>query len=163
IGAMLYHVLAAVPPYHGVPAGKLLSTIASAPPRPIEEHAPTLTHELSAIVHKAMARDPAARYPTAKALADDLERYQTGQSVGAHRYSPAQLARRFWRRHRAALSSAAVAFMLMAAVIIGALVKTDRERRLALVHKAEAESAGRAAADAERKATAHADELTLLQ
>src|SRR5262249_3999290 len=105
IGAMLYHVLAAVPPYHEVPASMLFATLLSEPPRPVEAHAPTLAHELSAIVHKAMARDPAARYPTAKALADDLTRFQTGQIVGAHRYSTAQLVRRFWRRHRAALSS----------------------------------------------------------
>ncbi len=170
IGAMLYQLLAAVPPYHDVPSVKLLTTIATAKPRPVEEHAPEVAQELSAIVHKAMARNPAARYPSARALADDLMRFQTGQIVGAYRYSTAELARRFWRRHRAALASAAAAVVIMTAVIVGALVKTDAERRRALVHKGEAETAGQAAAAAReaaeaagRQATARADELTLLQ
>jgi len=163
IGAMLYHLIAAAPPYRDVSASGLLATIGAVPPRPVEDHAPTLALELSAIVHKAMARDPAARYPTAKALADDLVRFETGQMVGAHHYSTGELARRFWRRHRAAISSAAAACVLMAAVVVFALVKTDASRRRALAHKAEAERAGEVAEAAGRQATARADELTLLQ
>src|SRR5262249_23651215 len=62
IGAMLYHLIAAVPPYHDVPWDRLLQTIAGEPPRRIEKHAPAISDELSAIVHKAMARSPADRY-----------------------------------------------------------------------------------------------------
>ena len=46
-----------------------------------------------------MARDQAARYPSARELADDLRRFQTGQLVRAHRYSPLVLAYRWFAGH----------------------------------------------------------------
>jgi eukaryotic-like serine/threonine-protein kinase len=170
IGAMLYHLIAAVPPYHDVPWEKMLSTISTEPPRPVEKHAPAISDELSAIVQKAMARDPRARYQTAKELADDLQRFTSGQIVAAHTYSATQLLRRFWRRNRAVLSIAASAIALVALAIMFAFVKTDQERRIALEKKQEAESARRSADTARgeaevagRQATTRADELTLLQ
>src|SRR5688572_6416410 len=57
--------------------------------------------DLATIVAKAMEREPAARYRTAQELAEDLRRFQTGQIVSAHRYSPIELLRRFLRRYRA--------------------------------------------------------------
>jgi len=45
-----------------------------------------------------MARDPAARYPTAREIAEDLRKFQTGQLVGAHRYSMRHLLRRCRRK-----------------------------------------------------------------
>ena len=66
--------------------------------------------DLVAIVAKAMAREPAERYPTAQELAEDLRRFQTGQLVGAHRYTAGQLVRR-WRAatRRVALSTGSMA------------------------------------------------------
>lgn len=170
IGAMLYHLIAAVPPYHDTPWEKMLAAISGEPPRPVEEHAPAISDELSAIVHKAMARSPGERYRTAKELADDLQRFTSGQIVAAHTYSATQLLRRFWRRNRSILSIAASAVVLVTLVVIGAFVKTDHERRIALEKKQEAEEARQAADTARgeaegagRQATARADEMTLLQ
>ena len=177
IGAMLYHLIAAVPPYHDVSWQRLFAMIATEAPRPLEEHAPTISDELCAIVNKAMARDPAARYQTAKALADDLHRFQTGQIVAAHTYSTARLLRRFWQRNRTALSIAASAIAFVTAVVIGAFVETEAQRQTALARGLEAEEArnvadearkvadeARAAAEAAaRQATARADDMTLLR
>src|SRR5262245_42958687 len=110
-----------------------------------------------------MARDPADRYRTAKELADDLQRFQTGQIVAAHTYSTSQLIYRFWRRHRPALSIAASAILLVSVVIALAFVRTDRERRFALEQKKEAERAQRSAEALGEQATSRADQLTLLQ
>ena len=170
IGAMLYHLLAAVPPYHDTPWEKLLATIAEKPPRRIEKLAPEISDELGAIVGKAMARDPAKRYRTARELADDLESFQTGRIVAAHTYSAGQLLRRYWRRNRSALSVAAVAVALVTLVVIAAFVKTDRDRRFAELKEKEAveasrsaETARQAAETAGKQAIARADEMTLLQ
>ncbi len=169
LGAMLYHLLAAVPPYHDAPWERLLRTIAEKPPRRIEELAPQISDELAAIVNKAMAREPVARYRNAREMAEDLERFQTGQIVAAHTYSAGQILRRYWRRNRSALSVAAAAIGLVTLVVIVAFVKTDRERRFAQVKEREAVEASRAAEtarssaeEAGRQATARADEMTLL-
>jgi len=170
IGAMLYHLLAAVPPYHETPWEKLLQAILEGPPPPIEKLAPAVSDDLLAIVHKAMARDPARRYQAAKDLADDLERFATGQIVAAHSYSTRQLLTRFWRRNKTSLSVAFAALSVLAVVIAYAFVETDRERRFAEEKQRDAEIAEQKAVtartDAEaagREAVSRADDLTLLQ
>ncbi len=65
------------------------------------------------VVARAMAREPARRYPTARELAEDLRRFQTGKLVAAHRYSRWELARRFVSRHKATLLVAAVALVAL--------------------------------------------------
>ncbi|MEZ4314765.1 MAG: protein kinase [Polyangiaceae bacterium] len=170
LGAMLYHVLAAVPPYHDVPWEKLLATITERAPRAIEKLAPQISDELATIVNKAMAREPERRYRTAKELAADLERFQTGQVVAAHTYSARQVLRRYWKRNRTILSVGAAALALVTLVIALAFLWTDKQRRFAEAKQHEAEAAqvaetrARAAAQlSEKQATARADEMTLLQ
>jgi serine/threonine protein kinase len=58
---------------------------------------------LASIAARAMAADPAARYPTADALAADLARYLDGQRVTAHRETLGERAQRFTRRYRVAI------------------------------------------------------------
>jgi WD40 repeat protein len=170
LGAMLYHLLAAAAPYDEVAWDRLLPAIAAGPPRRLEALVPRLDDELAAVVHKAMARDPADRYRTARELADDLGRYQSGQIVAAHTYSTWQLLRRHWRRNRATLSVAAAALALVALVVLAAFLKTDRQRQFAEHKEREAVEAWRAEGRARRaaeelraQATARADEMTLLQ
>ena len=86
IGAVLYELLSGSPPHHDDTPQATLERVIAGPPRPISStaHVPS---ELATIVGKAMERDPAARYTTATAIAEDLRRYQTGKLVSAHQYS----------------------------------------------------------------------------
>jgi tetratricopeptide (TPR) repeat protein len=68
---------------------------------------PRCPRELAAIVERALARERAARYPDARALAGDLSAFLTGGLVGAHRYGWFELGRRWVRRHAAALAAVA--------------------------------------------------------
>ncbi len=163
LGAMLYHVLAAVSPYDETTWERLLPAIAAGPPRPLEALAPELSDDLAAIIRKAMARDPADRYPSARELADDLERFQNGRIVAAHTYSAGQLLRRYWLRHRAALSVAVAALALVTVVVVAAFIDTNRERSYAQVKEREAIDARRLAEQSSAEATARADGITLLQ
>jgi tetratricopeptide (TPR) repeat protein/predicted Ser/Thr protein kinase len=124
LGAILYYLLAGAPPYAradegSVPWESMLARVLSAAPPPIESLQPTVPPDLAAIVRRAMARAPADRYPTARQLAEDLRKFQTGQLVGAHRYSTWQLVKRWIRRRRAPLGVAAIALVALAA--LGAL------------------------------------------
>lgn len=71
---------------------------------------------LAAIVAKATASRPEERYGSAAELAADLRSFLTGQLVAAHRYSALERARRWVRRHRAAVSIAAIGALALAAV-----------------------------------------------
>jgi tetratricopeptide (TPR) repeat protein len=127
LGAMLWHVLAGVAPYTG-PTAEVLTAVRAGPPELVTAREPDAPPDLVAIVERAMARDPSARYPSARELAEDLRRFQTGQLVGAHRYSLRQLLRRWVRRHRTALAVAVVASGLMMALGVLAVYRIMSER-----------------------------------
>jgi tetratricopeptide (TPR) repeat protein len=146
IGAMLYHVLCGQPPYAGKTAPEVLAAVVSGPPPPLSSRQPGVPADLDALVTRALARGPAARYPTAKELADDLRRFQTGQLVGAHRYSRRQLLWRWVKRHRGAVAVATIALVTLATVatvslrrIFAEQRRTDEARTLAEASRGQAE------------------------
>jgi WD40 repeat protein/tRNA A-37 threonylcarbamoyl transferase component Bud32 len=113
LGAMLYHLLAGAAPYEGTSASEVLQQVMQLAPRPLAERQRGVPKELLALVSKAMARDPAQRYRSARELAEDLRRFQTGQLVGAYSYGLLERVRRFLRRHWVVLSVIATAVVLL--------------------------------------------------
>jgi hypothetical protein len=120
LGAILYTVLAGVPPYLDVKGRDSTAVVAATidgPPTSIDELASEAPADLRAIVTRAMSRSPSARFPTAKEMADELARFETGQLLRSRSYTVRELVVRWLRRHRraAALGSlAAVALVLFA-------------------------------------------------
>lgn len=139
LGAVLDHVLSGRPAYTGANSVGILEAVKRGPPVPLAQRQPGVPPDLLAIVARAMARDAAARYPTALELAEDLRRYQTGQLVGAHHYSPGQLVRRWLRRNRVAVSVAAVAALLVLVLGALALQRVFHAQRVAEEQRARAE------------------------
>lgn len=87
--------------------GALLRAVMPAPPpRP-----------LAAIAAKATAIDPANRYPSVPALADDLRRFQNGEPVRAYRETVVERTRRLALRYRVPIALVA-AYVLMRALLI---------------------------------------------
>jgi eukaryotic-like serine/threonine-protein kinase len=185
LGALLYHVLSASSPY--APRGEtppnrvhrpdansdtvsmeqrtrnVLKEAMQGKVVPLEERQPNVPQDLLTIVRKAMARDPAERYPSAKELADDLKRFQTGQLVSAHQYSTVDLARRWLRRNRAAALVGAGALLLVIALGVVSVGRVVKARAVAEAQREEAVSQRGLAQAAERQAETRAYELTLLQ
>ena len=64
-----------------------------------------------------MAQTPSARYPTAQEMAADLRSFQTGQLVGAHRYTTRQLLRRSIAKHPVAVSFGALAAVALVSAL----------------------------------------------
>jgi tetratricopeptide (TPR) repeat protein len=147
LGAMLYFLLAGRTPHTGTSGPELLAAAAMGRPRPVETLEPEAPPDLVAIVHKAMAGEPEARYPTAQELAADLRRFQTGQLVRVYRYSARELLGRFVRRHRAAVTVAAVLTAAILASVAGGFLAVRRQARVA---EAERDRARAAAEKAER-------------
>ncbi len=151
LGAMLYHLLAGRPPYRGPSSRAVLVEVLEGPPPPLVELVPAVPADLVAIVDKAMARAPHDRYADAQQLVVDLRRFQTGQLVGAHHYTPWSHLRRFVRRHAAAV---VVALVLGATLLVGATVAVLQiiERNQIADEQRKAAEAARGLADAQRDA-----------
>ncbi|MBL8738466.1 MAG: SUMF1/EgtB/PvdO family nonheme iron enzyme, partial [Planctomycetes bacterium] len=124
IGAMVYELLTGRAPYttpgHDKLAYRILDDLLDGPPKRIEEltEAPA---ELVAIVEKAMARDPAARYQNVVELAADLRAFVDGRVVKAHRTGALVEMRLWMRRNRAHAVTLVTAIVLQALGIVGAL------------------------------------------
>jgi serine/threonine protein kinase len=72
-GVILYESLTGRVPFHADTYGALVLEIATGTPAPPNELVPGLSLELSAIVLRAMARDPAQRFPDMESLVRALE------------------------------------------------------------------------------------------
>jgi serine/threonine protein kinase/tetratricopeptide (TPR) repeat protein len=148
LGAMLYYLLAGAPPRSGTTVLEVLRAAATERPRPLAEREPAAPPDLVALVDKAMDPEPARRYRDAGELAADLRRFQTGQLVSAHRYSPGELLRRWVRQHRAVVTVAAVLSLALAGAVVTGFLAVRRQARIAETERDRARSAARTAEEA---------------
>jgi serine/threonine protein kinase len=94
-----------------------------------------LRRDLDWIVLQATSADPARRYPSASALAEDVANYLDGRPVRARPPSLAYVAARLVRRHRVAVGIAALLATVVTLGVVGTAIGLLRAR--------EAESAAR--------------------
>jgi eukaryotic-like serine/threonine-protein kinase len=130
LGATLYCLLTARPPFEGrnlvavvraVRAGDFLA------PRQVD---PALNRRLEAICLKAMAREPARRYATPRALAEDVERWMADEPVSALAETLGDRLSRWERRNRVLIRVGGAALVLVTLVSLAAslLVSSSRQR-----------------------------------
>jgi tRNA A-37 threonylcarbamoyl transferase component Bud32/tetratricopeptide (TPR) repeat protein len=128
LGALLYHLLAGRPPYQG-DAAAVLAVLAQQSPPPLPHVRPGLPRDLVAIVDRCLERDPARRYPTATALAADLDAFLQHLPVAAR---PVGAIGRRWRQWRLAPARPLAVLALVAALLVAGLwwhsAKDQRER-----------------------------------
>jgi serine/threonine protein kinase len=79
LGAVLYELLTGKKAFGGPDLVTILTRLAEHTPEPPSRSVPDLPAEVDAIVARALAKLPGARYPTAKALAQDIEGVLAGR------------------------------------------------------------------------------------
>lgn len=94
LGAILYYALTGRPPFLGDGLAETVQHVLTDDPVPPRALNPGIPRDLETVCLKCLEKEPVRRYPTAEALADELDRFLQGQPVMAR---PVGLAGREWR------------------------------------------------------------------
>jgi len=131
LGATLYELLTMEPVFAGSDRQELLRQIAFEEPRPPHRINKAIPAELETIVIKAMEKNPADRYATAKELADDLRRFLADEPIRARSAGVTRRLRTWGRRHPAWVAATAAALTMAIALLSGSIgwVANDRAVR----------------------------------
>jgi dienelactone hydrolase len=136
VGVVLYEMLARTLPFRGEHELALLQAIANESPVPLKSIRSDVPAALEAVVAKALQKDPARRYASARELVADLEALRTPTGERAGEPAPAMVPRRPFAG-RVAIASAAAAVLAIVAVG-GWYVLRERNARWAAAQIAEA-------------------------
>jgi serine/threonine protein kinase/tetratricopeptide (TPR) repeat protein len=117
LGATMYEMLAWKPPFRGKDHQDTLSQIIARDPQPLRRHNPRIPKDLETVVLKCLRKDPADRYGSAEALAQDLRRFVRGDAVEARPQSRWEKIVRRARYRRGRLAAAGVIAALVVSVV----------------------------------------------
>ncbi len=98
LGLTLYELVARTPVFDAIDRYELIDQVRRAEPLPLGKRAPGVARDLETIIHKAIAPEPARRYASAGAMADDLRRFLEDRPIRARRVSLAERSLRWCRR-----------------------------------------------------------------
>jgi serine/threonine-protein kinase len=151
LGATLYELLARRPPFQADSSLGVILKVLHEDARPLRALDPSIPADLETIVGKAMEKDPERRYDSARALAEDLQRFLDGDPIQARPTSLSYRLAKRARKHLGLVITASAAFVI--AVGLGAYALHERRtsairERLAQEFGVEAERIAAIARDA---------------
>jgi len=117
LGVLLYELVAGRRPYKlaDTPLDQAVETICVKDPAPPSTVSHDVPHDVDAIVMKALRKEPLSRYASVREFAEDINRYLELRPVLARQGTYRYVARKFVRRHRAGVASAAAACIFLVA------------------------------------------------
>ena len=129
LGVVLYRLLTGKSPYRegATDAARMAEILSDAMPTRPSQVDHKLDADLDNILLMALRKEPALRYASVEQFANDLRNYLTGMPVKARGNSLRYRAGKFVRRRKVEIAAG----VLVAGVLLGALVFSMREARIA--------------------------------
>jgi tetratricopeptide (TPR) repeat protein len=166
LGLTLYELLALRPAYSAADRHELMRRVMNEEPERLRKLVPHLPRDLETIVEKAIGRDPAERYPTAAALAVDLQLFLDDRPIRARRAGASEQVWRWARRNPVVASLAAGLLLALVCGLIGVTWKwreAAANLKLAESGNRKAQARFRLAMEAVRAFTTGASEDVILK
>ena len=130
LGAILYELLTGRPPFTGTNPFEIWKQVLERDPVAPRQMNRRLNPDLETICLKCLNKDPVRRYPSAIALAEDLENWLEGRPINAR---PVSKPERLWRWcQRNPVPTIAAAIVVAIAVVTFILITDSRNKALAL-------------------------------
>lgn len=151
LGVILYECLTGRPPFDSPDTWSLIRQVLEDPPEPLRKRVPGVPRDLELICLKCLEKEPHHRYPTAAALADDLNRFLNREPVSVRPISAFTRAIRWAKRHPAPAGLIAIIMLLL--LIVPPLVvwqqgRLDRRDAVAIEARQKEDAARRAEEEA---------------
>jgi serine/threonine protein kinase len=124
LGVILYEMLAGRPPFEGATPVETIALLLDEDPPPLARLRPGVPRDLITVCMKCLEKSPRRRYATARDLAEDLRRFQAGESIRARPVGPLGRAYR-WCRRRPLVASLTALCAALALALVGMAVNYD--------------------------------------
>ena len=130
LGALLYHLLTARPPFQGPTLDSILLQLRETDPVSLRRLNPSVPRDLETICLRCLRKEPMQRYGTAREVAEDLARFLNGEAIRAR---PLGVHGRVWRwARRKPVLAALTLGLAVALAALGTHIAVSRKTALAL-------------------------------
>ncbi|MFG0260282.1 MAG: protein kinase, partial [Phycisphaerales bacterium JB041] len=132
LGVLLYEFLTGRPPFHADSPAETQRQVIAEPPAPPTRLNARVPRDLETICMKCLEKDPARRYPTAAAVAEDARHFLRGEPIAARPVGAVERWAR-WTKRNPTGAGLLLAALVVLALLVGTGIRewTLQERRRA--------------------------------